>query len=56
MSYRTVVVTKRCKLDLRMNYLEIRQVDEKKRVLMDEISTLVLENPAYHLPAVYCPH
>lgn len=49
MSYRTVVVTKRCKLDLRMNYLEIRQVDEKKRVLMDEISTLVLENPAISL-------
>ena len=49
MSYRTVVVTKRCKLDLRMNYLEIRQVDEKKRVLMDEISTLILENPAISL-------
>jgi CRISPR-associated endonuclease Cas1 subtype II len=32
-----------------MNYLEIRQVDEKKRVLMDEISTLILENPAISL-------
>ncbi|XOQ51769.1 MAG: CRISPR-associated endonuclease Cas1 [Succiniclasticum sp.] len=49
MSYRTVVVTHRCKLDLRMNYLEIRQVDDKKRVLMDEISTLILENPAISL-------
>ena len=33
MSFRTVVITKRCKLDVRMNYMEIRQVDEKKEFL-----------------------
>ena len=46
MSFRTIVITERCKLDLRMNYMEVRKSDGKKRVFLDEIDVLILENPA----------
>ena len=49
MSFRTVVITKRCKLDLRMNYMEVRQTEDKKRIFLDEIEVLILENPAISL-------
>ncbi len=45
MSWRTVVITNRCKLDYRMGYMVIRG-DEIKRVFVDEIAVLVIENPA----------
>lgn len=45
MSWRTVVITNRCKLDYRMGYMVIRG-DEIKRVFADEIAVLVIENPA----------
>ena len=46
MSFRTVVIGKRSKLDLRMGYLVIRRDDETMRVFLDEINTLIVENPA----------
>ena len=46
MSFRTVVVEKRSKLDLRMGYLVIRQEEDTRRVFLDEINTLIVENPA----------
>lgn len=46
MSFRTVVVGNRSKLDLRMGYLVIRQDDDIKRIFLDEINTLIIENPA----------
>ena len=46
MSFRTVVVEKRSKLDLRMGYLVIRRDDDIIRVFLDEINTLIVENPA----------
>ena len=46
MSFRTVVVEKRSKLDLRMGYLVVRQGDDIIRVFLDEINTLIVENPA----------
>lgn len=49
MSFRTVVITQRCKLDLRMGYMEIRQLDGKKRIFLDEIGILILEKPAISL-------
>lgn len=48
MSWRTVVISKRCKLDLKMGYMVVRS-DETKRVFLDEISTLVIENSAVSL-------
>ena len=46
MSWRTLVITKRCKLDLKLGYLVIRSDEGTKRVHIEEISTLVIENTA----------
>jgi len=43
MSFRTVVINKHCKLDFRMNYMEIRQPEGKKRIYLDEIEVLIVE-------------
>lgn len=45
MSWRTVVISSQSKLDYKMGYLVIRGIDTK-RVLVDEISVLLIENPA----------
>lgn len=43
MAFRTVKVTKRCKLETQLNYLVCRAEDEK-RILLEEISLLIIEN------------
>ena len=48
MSWRTVIVSNRCKLDLKMGYVVIRGEDTK-RIFLDEIAILVVENPAVSL-------
>lgn len=48
MSWRTVVVSTRCKLDLKMGYMVIRG-EETKRVFLDEIALVMIENPAVSL-------
>lgn len=48
MSWRTVIITNRCKLDLKMGYMVVR-AEETKRVLIDEIAILLIENPAVSL-------
>lgn len=45
MSWRTVIITTRCKLDLKMGYMVIRGEDTK-RIFLDEIAILLIENPA----------
>lgn len=45
MSWRTVVVSSRCKLDTKMGYLVIRG-EETHRIFLDEIAILLIENPA----------
>lgn len=45
MSWRTVVITKRCKLDYKMGFMVIRS-DEIKKIFLDEIAILLIENPA----------
>lgn len=45
MSWRTVVISSRCKLDLKMGYMVIRGEDTK-RIFLDEIAILIIENPA----------
>lgn len=49
MSFRTVVINQQCKLDFRMNYMEVRQAEGKKRIYLDEIDVLIVENPAISL-------
>lgn len=48
MSWRTVIVNSQAKLDYKMGYLVIRGEDTK-RVLVDEISILLIENPTISL-------
>ncbi len=48
MSWRTVIITQQCKLDYKMGYMVIRGEDVK-RIFLDEIAILVIENPAISL-------
>lgn len=45
MSWRTVIISTQSKLDYKMGYLVVRS-DDTRRILLDEIGTLVIENPA----------
>lgn len=45
MSFRTVVITHRAKLNLNMGYLEVRG-DEVKKIFLDEIDILLIESHA----------
>lgn len=48
MSWRTVVITKRCKLDLSLNYLEIRG-EETRKIHLSEIHTILIDTTAVSL-------
>lgn len=48
MSWRVVVIENQAKLDYKMEYLVVRGL-ETKRVLLDEIAVLIIENPAVSL-------
>lgn len=48
MGYRTVVISNRCKLNYKMGYMEVR-AEDTKRVYLDEIDVLVIENSAVSL-------
>lgn len=45
MSWRTVIIDNQAKLDYKMGYLVVRGA-ETRRILLDEIAILVIENPA----------
>lgn len=45
MSWRTVIISTRCKLDLKMGYMFVRG-EETKRIFLDEIAVLMIENLA----------
>lgn len=44
MAFRTVVVSSHCKLEYSLNYLVFKTIDETKRILLSEISTLIIES------------
>ena len=48
MSWRTVIISNRCKLDLKMGSMVIRGEDTK-RIFLDEIAILIIENPSVSL-------
>ena len=48
MSWRTVVITSRCKLDYKMGFMVVRS-EETKKIFLDEIAVLLIENPAVSL-------
>lgn len=45
MSWRTVVITSRCKLDYKMGFMVVR-AEETQKIYIDEIAVLLIENPA----------
>lgn len=51
MSWRVVVVSSRAKLELKLNYLVIRNNEEIKKIHIDEISVLVIENTGSSITA-----
>src|SRR5574344_820301 len=50
MSFRTIVIATRCKLEYSMNYLVCR-CDDEKRINIDEISTIIVQNVGVSLTA-----
>jgi len=50
MSWRTVVISKRAKLDYQLGYLVVRD-DETTRICIDEMAVLIIENTAVSLTA-----
>lgn len=50
MSWRTVVITRRCKLDLSLNHLQIRG-EETRRIHLSEIAVLIIESTAVSMTA-----
>ena len=48
MSWRTVVIASRCKLDYKMGFMVVR-AEETKKIFLDEIAVLLIENPAVSL-------
>ena len=48
MSWRTVVIASRCKLDYKMGFM-VARAEETKKVFLDEIALLLIENPAVSL-------
>mgnify|MGYP006998020616 CR=1 FL=1 len=51
MSWRVVIIENQAKLDYKIGYLVIR-VLETKRVLLDEIAVLLIENPAISIMGI----
>lgn len=51
MSWRTVVISQRCKLDYKMGYLVVRG-ETIQRIFLDEIAVLMIENPAVAMTGV----
>lgn len=49
MAFRTVVVDTHSKLEYSLNYLVFRTPDSTKRVLLDEIHTLIVQSTAVSL-------
>lgn len=48
MSWRTVVISSRCKLDYKMGFMVVRK-EEIQKIFLDEIAVLLIENPAVAL-------
>ncbi|MCI2111132.1 MAG: type II CRISPR-associated endonuclease Cas1 [Bacilli bacterium] len=46
MAFRTVIVDSHSKLECSLNYLVFRTVDETKRILLDEVHTLIVQSTA----------
>lgn len=48
MSWRTIVISKRAKLDLQLGYMVVRS-EEVTKIVLSEISTILIEKRIYHM-------
>lgn len=48
MSWRTIVISKRAKLDLQLGYMVVRS-EEVTKIVLSEISTILIESTAVSL-------
>lgn len=55
MSWRTVVISKRAKLDMKIGYLVVRSEEKTHRINLDEISVLIIENTAVSITGCLVP-
>lgn len=44
MSFRSLVINNRCKLEYSLNYLVVNKGDETKRVLLDEVKMIIINS------------
>lgn len=51
MSWRTVLISRRAKLDLKLNHLVLRRPNELVKIFLDEIAVLIIESTAVSITA-----
>ncbi len=51
MSFRTVVIKSRCKLEYSLNYLVCRNPESETKICLDEINTLIIQNTGVAITA-----
>lgn len=51
MSWRVVIISSCCKLDYKMGYMAVRSKDDVKKIYIDEIATVIVENTAVSITA-----
>ena len=49
MAFRTVIIDTHSKLEYSLNYLVFRTAEEVKRVLLDEVQTIIVQSTAVSL-------
>lgn len=54
MNFRTVIISNRAKLDLKLGHLVVRTENETKKIFLDELSVLIIENPMVSLTGWIC--
>lgn len=45
MSFRTIVISSRCKLEYSLNYLVCKKSESTSRIILDEIKTIIINSP-----------
>lgn len=51
MSWRTIVISKKSKLELQLNYVVVRQADIKTKIFIEDIAILIIESTAVSITA-----
>ena len=49
MAFRTLVIDTHCKLEYSLEYLVFKTVEDTKRILLDEVHTIIIQSTAVSL-------